>query len=451
MSCNVGDIILDKYKVQEIPSKSTGLLGSGAYGFVCYCIDITTGNPCAVKSEHRNIEDLRQIIDFIDISRCIVHPSIIKLVDYNVALNEDESSYILLTVYPIYKSSNTIDDVYKIESSIFHLLQGLYYLEKNRICHNDIKPDNILWTDDGSPVLIDLGLAKRYQTDKLYINWNTSSPAYRSPWAIKLSPLDSRADQWSLGATIFQYIDENLLLQYDQDTTYVKLVADKTFYKQILKDPSYAISENDIDWNNICSFIPPAIDQLNTSMRVKNLLHVMLNPNNTLTVENLLNDYVSSSPLSMSPMIPSTRSHYLYPLTKEEINKIQKKSKFIKRFHEDFYGGYSMTDMLKKYHLIEIIQFLHFYMISTLKHDSVKDIHFSSHTLFELDGNAVNLDIHTRRNALELMNHPDIDFTYHFKTLFDFDPIIDIDKYYTLVLSGDIMSLTFDEALALVK
>ena len=47
--------------------------------------------------------------------------------------------------------------------SLFHqIAETVGYLHDNRVTHLDIKPDNILMREDGSPVLIDFGLSKHY-------------------------------------------------------------------------------------------------------------------------------------------------------------------------------------------------------------------------------------------------------------------------------------------------
>ena len=444
--CAVNDILLGKYKVQSIPTKTTGLLGKGAYGYVCYCIDITTGMKCAVKSEARSSADLGDILRFIDISRGIEHPNIVTLLDFDVTINE-EYDFVLTTVYPIYESKKTITDTSKMDSIMFQLLEALYYLEKNRILHNDIKPDNLLWTPEGSPVLIDLGISKRYQTDKMLSIIPVVTSYYRSPAAIMLIPLDSRSDQWSVGATLIELLVGNYMIAYDMRGQYTRFLRDDNLYNETVNN---GIT---VDWDQICSFIPPIIDRLRVSDNVKATLKTMLNPSNTSTAEELLKSFTSASTSMMAtPIIPISYPIYLNPIAPEHIEYINSNIKRLDGIISLMTSGYYNLTIIK-YYVIHMIQFFHYYCIN--RASAVSDMVFleledpySSNYALDIH-DSLSMSIKVRKEALALVKH--LNYTYHFKTLFDFDPTINLDKYYNLVMSGAIMSLTYDEALQELK
>jgi len=470
----VDDILLEKYRVQP-----EGLLGKGAYGFVCQCIDITTGQKCAVKSEReRYAGDLSDIVKFVDISRSMNHPNIIKLLDIDVKLVQDEDEdhkWNVITVYPSYSSTKSMD-LSKIESSTYQLLHALYYLEINKILHNDIKPPNILWTEEGSPIFIDFGIAKRYQMDKLYIHHAVVTPYYRSPSAIMREPLDSRSDQWSLGASLIDYITNTHMVDYDKVGVYKSLIGNSTLYKNIIADPksymktygSYIIKDDHVslDWVKICSFIPSLISTLNAPHSIKTLLRIVLNPLNPFSMKEVLDNYIALTSYKLSPIIPTTHPYYLYPLTNDQLKLVKKKSSFIMSVIDYFNSMYKshLDDVLFNYHLIHMIQFVHFYIIKRGETSSLKSIPFDECILFELEdmfgiNSRYDDEVYTnddesidkKRAAGELMNHPVIDFTYHFKTLFDFGSDIDSDKYLEMMISGEIAKMTFDDALEQVK
>jgi serine/threonine protein kinase len=81
--------------------------------------------------------------------------------------------------------------------------QGLDYLHKHGIVHQDIKPDNILIDDDGNYVLTDFGISNQTSAKKD----TQGTPAYMGPERYGRNPITTpESDIWSLGATIFELI-----------------------------------------------------------------------------------------------------------------------------------------------------------------------------------------------------------------------------------------------------
>jgi len=84
------------------------------------------------------------------------------------------------------------------------LAQALRHLRMKGIVHQDVKPDNVLIETSGNAKLTDLGFAR---AAKGKINWTglrVGTPIYMSPeQADGTKRVDSRADLYSLGATIY--------------------------------------------------------------------------------------------------------------------------------------------------------------------------------------------------------------------------------------------------------
>ncbi|MFH1227095.1 MAG: serine/threonine-protein kinase [Planctomycetota bacterium] len=97
------------------------------------------------------------------------------------------------------------------ESSVNIILQvtrALDYIEKQGILHRDIKPDNLLLTDEGVVKLCDLGFAQPINIGKTTVSETTSgTAAYMSPEQARgQADLDIRSDIYSLGATFYHMI-----------------------------------------------------------------------------------------------------------------------------------------------------------------------------------------------------------------------------------------------------
>jgi len=85
---------------------------------------------------------------------------------------------------------------------------ALEYSHSKGLIHRDIKPENILFRNDGTPVLVDFGIAKDYSQSKNFTMTGTSigTPYYMSPEQIKGEPPDARNDIYSLGIVLYEML-----------------------------------------------------------------------------------------------------------------------------------------------------------------------------------------------------------------------------------------------------
>lgn len=84
---------------------------------------------------------------------------------------------------------------------------ALLHLSERNIVHRDVKPDNIMFREDGSPMLVDLGLARHLEASSLTQSWampGPGTPIFASPEQLCNDKhlIDWRADQFSLGITL---------------------------------------------------------------------------------------------------------------------------------------------------------------------------------------------------------------------------------------------------------
>jgi hypothetical protein len=91
--------------------------------------------------------------------------------------------------------------------------EALVYAEAQGIVHRDIKPDNIMLTNGGVVKLADLGLALQLGGEEGLIEKDEKgrgkvmgTPLYMSPEQARALPVDSRSDQYSLGATLYHML-----------------------------------------------------------------------------------------------------------------------------------------------------------------------------------------------------------------------------------------------------
>jgi len=100
------------------------------------------------------------------------------------------------------------------------ILKALDHAHFNRVYHRDIKPDNIMFRQDSTPVLTDFGIARVLDSDIQLTKTGTSigSVDYMSPEQCKaLKDIDGRTDIYSLGAVLFEMLTGKKPYQTESD------------------------------------------------------------------------------------------------------------------------------------------------------------------------------------------------------------------------------------------
>ncbi|WP_297427332.1 Stk1 family PASTA domain-containing Ser/Thr kinase [Clostridium sp.] len=138
---------------------------------------------------------------------------------------QDDINYIVME----YVKGKTLKDIIKqvgkmnYETALsvaIQIAKALDCAHRNNIIHRDVKPQNILVTEDGIMKVTDFGIAKS-STSETITNTSTimGSAHYLSPEQAKGSFIDCRTDLYSLGVVLYEMVTGSLPFQADTAVT----------------------------------------------------------------------------------------------------------------------------------------------------------------------------------------------------------------------------------------
>ncbi len=83
--------------------------------------------------------------------------------------------------------------------------KALGFAAKRGVVHRDIKPDNIMYDDEGNSVVTDFGIAKAMSGRRLTgTGMSIGTPHYMSPEQARAQPIDGRSDIYALGIVAYE-------------------------------------------------------------------------------------------------------------------------------------------------------------------------------------------------------------------------------------------------------
>lgn len=185
-----------------------GLLGQGGMGAVFRGLDPALDRPVAIKLLTQDAaagpDALEQFRREAKAAAQINHANVARIFAFGI---EQRKPYIVMefvdgrSVMDLIEERGPLDVPFVLHIAI-QAAEGLAAAAANGLVHGDVKPENILVSENGTAKLIDFGLASLANQPGSREIWGT--PYYISPERLKPGQqIDFRSDLYSLGGTIY--------------------------------------------------------------------------------------------------------------------------------------------------------------------------------------------------------------------------------------------------------
>eukprot|EP01083_Nonionella_stella_P154258 496805_1 len=199
------------------------VIGSGSFGGVYKAVQIQTGQTVAIKKVR---EDRRYKHRELQIMKVVKHPNIVTLLDcFYTKIQRDiylnlVMEYIPQTLYVTIRNHAKAGQCVPfalIKVYTYQICRALAYCHQRKICHRDVKPQNLLLDPDSHVLkLCDFGSSKRLKDDAPNVSY-ICSRYYRAPELIfESSYYKTSIDLWSLGCVIGELFLGTPLFQGDK-------------------------------------------------------------------------------------------------------------------------------------------------------------------------------------------------------------------------------------------
>ena len=137
----------------------------------------------------------------------LVHPHICAILDYG------STDDVVFTVMPYLGGGSLADSIQKTRtveavrtaSVAAQIACALDYAHRRGIVHRDVKPDNVLFDEDGNSVLTDFGIATARFHGRLTASGRAmGTPHYMSPEQAMGKLIDGRSDLYAVGILMYE-------------------------------------------------------------------------------------------------------------------------------------------------------------------------------------------------------------------------------------------------------
>ncbi len=192
-------------------------VGRGGMGTVWLCRDEVLGRDVAVKEvgsmPGTSKSDVARALREARTSAALNHRNVVSVYD---AVEDGDHNWLVMEYVPSRNLSEIVeqDGPLSPERAAWigaQAADGLAAAHERGTIHRDVKPGNILVTDDDHVKITDFGIARTHGDTRLTsTGMVTGTPAYFAPELAKGNEPTVAADVWSLGATLYATVEGRL-------------------------------------------------------------------------------------------------------------------------------------------------------------------------------------------------------------------------------------------------
>lgn len=206
-------------------------LGSGGMGDVYRATDTALGRDVALKMLHPYLTKDPQFLErFKKEARVLaklVHPNIAVI--YNFL--EQNGNYVMVMEYV---DGDNLEDLLRPHGVLpvqllvpifIQALEGLHHAHKKDILHRDIKPANVMLTSEGNLKLMDFGIAKIANEQRMtQVNKIVGTIEYMAPELIEGKDASVASDIYAMGITLYEFVSGNPPFENETDYTLMQAI-----------------------------------------------------------------------------------------------------------------------------------------------------------------------------------------------------------------------------------
>src|SRR5665213_2420465 len=192
----------------------THLIARGGMAMVYRAQDTLLNRPVAIKTLYPELSADPQFVEGFrreaQAAANLSHPNIVPVFDWG----EDNGTYFIVMEFVDGRALSSIlrtagplhpDRAAEIAADV---AGALAYAHRHGVVHRDVKPGNVLITEEGTIKVTDFGIARAVNTEESLTQTGAvmGTATYFSPEQAEGMGVDSRSDIYSLGVVIFEMV-----------------------------------------------------------------------------------------------------------------------------------------------------------------------------------------------------------------------------------------------------